>query len=83
MFVEFTQCSNANIAEDNMKNYLSVWAQDLEVLHPANIGSYSLKTPWTVFWVRDTIFAKAFVDNNSGMYCMFNIPEGLLLTVMD
>ncbi|KAI1145743.1 hypothetical protein F4825DRAFT_457191 [Nemania diffusa] len=55
-----------------MKNYLSVWAQDLEVLHPANIGSYSLKTPWTVFWVRDTIFAKAFVDNNSDVESNLN-----------
>jgi hypothetical protein len=67
VFIEFTQCANTLAAETDMKNYLSLFERTpSEVTRRAGIGLYSLRTDNSVFWVRDTIFAKISAQDVSG-----------------
>ncbi|KIW78893.1 hypothetical protein Z517_08732 [Fonsecaea pedrosoi CBS 271.37] len=66
LLVEFTRCRNASLAEDYMKHYLALFERRLsDGIWPAGIGTHSLRTDTSVFWIRDTIFAKVFVDDFS------------------
>lgn len=72
VFIEFTQCCNPTAAEGNMKHCLSFFEGPVsEVAKPAGIGSYSLQTAGRVFWVRDTIFARVFVDYIGGTCVLY------------
>jgi hypothetical protein len=74
VFVEFTQCANALAAETEMKNYLSLFERTpSEVTRRAQIGLYSLRTDNSVFWVRDTIFAKISAQDVSGECAFFEL----------
>ena len=47
-----------------MREYLGSFDSDLSgVVQPANLGSYSLQTTYSIFWVHDTIFAKVLIDD--------------------
>ncbi|KAI1123951.1 hypothetical protein F5Y10DRAFT_250888 [Nemania abortiva] len=66
VFVELTQCCNPSASKDYMKRYLCSFEGPISKLAKrADIGSYSLKTDTSIFWVRDTIFAKVFVNYDS------------------
>jgi hypothetical protein len=68
VFIEFTQCITSAAAEAHMRGYLSSFeVSPSKVAWPANIGAYSLQTAQSVFWIRDTMFAKIFVNGPTGI----------------
>lgn len=79
IFVNIMQCPTPLAAEAKMKDYRGPFQSGpSNVGLPADIGSYSLQTINSVFWVRNTIFAKVFHDDISYSYSSSMIISPLM-----
>ena len=66
VFVEFTQCATPAMAQERMKDFLAGFEGPLDeaVRKPeSRLGSNTLQTDNSVFWVRDTVFAEVSCDD--------------------
>jgi hypothetical protein len=78
--VEITNCTQNEAADAAMKNYLYAFERKLsEIGSPAKLGSRSLQTGGSVFWVRNNVFAKVLSDAAVGKSFLFHLSMRRLL----